>query len=333
MMSLPHPSEIANSKLYINSSAIFSPLSSSPYLRNMISEKSTTSNMFDLDDDRLIEKFIQGSNQLLASPNLRLEVTGGVSQLLARNGDPIAIMYLQSKPRTIIVKHSSPFLELIDRMSIERDFVMFGDASRPGFIEYRHYVTPAGYRIWYTDPSILWKKWWPTERFQDKQRFNMNILVSFKSSWYPVQNINVNAGTFTIKTIAGQLILKRDDKVLWLAQAMQESVDSTGVHQQISSESLTVVTELDRHTSTELAKKIHSKTSTIEPDHAWSMIKQLEEKLQTQIQLNSELEEKLDSSESRATIAEQRLQMVYKYLQDSGIDPREIYKGKKNIDN
>ncbi|AFY96166.1 hypothetical protein [Chamaesiphon minutus] len=300
----------------------------------MISEKSTTSNMFDLDDERLIEKFIQGSNQLLASPNLRLEVTGGVSQLLARNGDPIAIMYLQSKPRTLIVKHGSPFLELIDRMSIERDFVMFGDASRPGFIEYRHYVTPAGYRIWYTDPSILWKKWWPTERFQDKQRFNMNILVSFKSSWYPVQNINVNAGTFTIKTIAGQLVLKRDDKVLWLAQVMQESLrNTTDIHQSKptpkSSESLTVIDELNRHASTELSEKIQSKTSTIEPENAWPMIKQLEEKLQAQIKLNSELEEKFDRSESRATIAEQRLQIVYKYLQDSGIDPREIYKGRK----
>ncbi|WP_146138341.1 hypothetical protein [Chamaesiphon polymorphus] len=324
---------MANSKLYINYSQIPSLLSSTHYLTIMISERSIASNIFDLDDSQLIEKFIQGSNQLLASPNLRLEVTGGVSQLLTRNGDPIAIMYLQSKPRTLIVKHSSPFLELIDRMSIERDFVMFGDASRPGFIEYRHYVTPAGYRIWYTDPSILWKKWWPTERFQNKQRFNMNILVSFKSSWYPVQNINVNAGTFTIKTIAGQLTLKRDDKVLWLAQAMQESVGNTGSHQPTpmptSAESLTVVTELDRHVSNELVKKIHSKTSTIEPDHAWSMIKQLEDKLQTQIKLTSELEEKIDRSESRATIAEQRLQIVYKYLQDSGIDPREIYKGRK----
>lgn len=303
----------------------------------MISEKSTTSNIFDLEDDRLIEKFIQGSNQLLASENLRLEVNAGVSQLLTRNGDPIAIMYLQSKPRTLIVKHSSPFLELIDRMSIERDFVMFGTASRTGFIEYRHYVTPAGYRIWYTDPSILWKKWWPTERFQDKQRFNMNILVSLKSSWYPVQNINVNAGTFTIKTIAGQLSLKRDDKVLWLAQNMQESISDTNIDRQAAAplavDPLAVVTELDRYASAELAKKIQHKTSEIAPDHAWSMIKQLEEKLQAQIKLTSELTEKSDRSESRATIAEQRLQIVYKYLQESGIDPRDIYKGKKNTDN
>ena len=134
----------------------------------MISELSIKSNIFELDDTKLVEKFIQGSNQLLASTNLRLEVNGGVSQLLTRSGDAIAIMYLQTKPRTIIIKHSSPFLKLISQCSIDRDFVLIGDANRAGFVEYKHYVTPAGYKISYTDPSILWKKWWPTERFQNK---------------------------------------------------------------------------------------------------------------------------------------------------------------------
>jgi hypothetical protein len=299
----------------------------------MISEKSTTSNIFDLDDDRLIEKFVQGSNQLLASANLRLEVNGGLSQLLARNGDPIAIMYLQNKPRTVIVKHNSPFLELIDRLLIDRDFVMFGDASRAGFIEYKHYITPAGYRIWYTDPAILWKKWWPTERFQNKQRFNMDILINFKNSWYPVQNISVNAGTFTIKTIAGQLVLKRDDRVLWLAQILQNQPEATG---NIQSESIPMPVAQMRAmsvfappSSADLAKKIHQKQLEINPDSAWTMIKKLEQKLQAQIQLTTEIEDKFNQSESRAIIAEQRLQIIYKQLQEIGIDPRELQNGKQ----
>jgi hypothetical protein len=304
----------------------------------MISEKSTTSNIFELNDNQLIEKFVQGSSQLLASANLRLEVNGSLSQLLARNGDPIAIMYLQNKPRTAIVKHSSPFLELIDRLLIDRDFVMFGDASRAGFIEYKHYVTPAGYRIWHTDPSILWKKWWPTERFQDKQRFNMHILVNFKHNWYPVQNITVNAGTFTIKTIAGQLALKRDEKVLWLAQVMQEYSSANTENLQSASiptavEQIPEVTEFNHQLSSDLAKKIQQKQSEINPDRAWSIIKKLEQKLQAQIKLNSEAEDKFNKLENRTVIAEQRLQIVYKYLQEIGVDPRDIYNGKKNIDN
>jgi hypothetical protein len=304
----------------------------------MMNVKSATPNIFEVDDHKLIEKFVQGSDRLLATANLRLEVNAGVSQLLTRSGDPIAIMYLQNKPRTLIVKHSCQFSELIDRLSTERDFVMFGDASRAGFIEYKHYVTPAGYKILYTEPAILWKKWWPTEKFQDKQRFNMDILVSVKHNWYPVQNINVNAGIFTIKTIAGQLVLKRDGKVLWLAQSTQAlSPEQLPIQPDVSP--ITVAqqpnqtvssTPIHASSASDLTEKIQRKQSAIDPDRAWTMIKQLEEKLQSQIKLNTETEAKLNRAESRTIVAEQRLQVIYKYLKGIGIDPQDIYSGKKN---
>lgn len=298
----------------------------------MISKQSKTSNIFDLDDDRLIEKFVQGSDRLLASANLRLETNGGLSQLMSKNGDLIAILYLQNKPRTIIVKKSSPFLELIDRWLIDKDFVMFGESTRPGFVEYKHYVTPAGYRVWYTDPAILWKKWWPTERFQDKQRFNMNILVNFKNSWYPVQNINLNAGTFTIKTIAGQLLLKRDDKVLWLAQHLANSSVTTGDIQSgaISPAEATPVNTgaYSQAVSVDLVQKIQQKQAEIGSEQGWLTIKKLEEKLQAQIKINRELEEKFIEADNRSTIAEQRLQVVYNYLREVGVNPQDIYKQK-----
>jgi hypothetical protein len=294
-------------------------------------------NIFELDDNKLIEKFVQGSDRLLASDGLRIEVTGGVSQLLTRAGDTIAMMYLQNKPRNIIVKKTSSFAELIDRIAIDLDFVNFGNASRDGFNEYKHYVTPAGYRIWYTEPSILWKKWWPTERFQNKQRFNMDILVNFKGSWYPVQNIIVNAGIFTIKTIAGQLTLKRDDKVLWLAQIMQEHSTILSVAEDRSESKVNSTTTIDalnsQLSSTNLAKKIQQKQSTINADQAWKIIKELEQKLQTQIERVNELESNCLTIEQRATIAEQRLQMVHKHLQQIGVDPRSIYAQKVSADN
>ena len=300
-----------------------------------MSEKLTMSNIFELDDSQLIEEFVQGSEQLLASPHLRIEVNGGLSQLLGRNGEPIAIMYLHNQPRTAIVKQNTPFSELIDRQSIERNFVMFGDATRAGFSEYKHYVTPAGYRIWRTEPSILWKKWWPTERFQDKQRFNLDILVNFKHNWYPVQNIIVNAGKFTIKTIAGQLVLNRDEKVLWLAQIMPKNAEIAENIQQLIPTTVAQTPAMVgiNPPSTDLAKKIHQKQLEINPDQAWSIIKKLEQKLQTQIKLTREIEDKFTRLQSRATIAEQRLQIAYNYLQKIGVNPRDIYHSKKKIEN
>jgi hypothetical protein len=292
-------------------------------------ERSMTAKIFELDDTKLVEKFVQGSNQLLASTNLRLEVNGGVSQLLTRSGDAIAIMYLQSKPRSVIVKHNSPFLESIGQIMLDRDFVLIGDASRAGFIEYRFYVTPAGYQISYTDPSILWKKWWPTEKFQNKQRFNMDILLSFKDNWYPIQSINVSAGIFTIKTIAGQLILKRDDKVLWLAQRTK---DHTIVDAQTTAQSFpTKETAFNGKDCVELlsgdlAKKIQEKQSKLDPERARLMISELEQKLQAQTKINQETEAKFKELENRANIAEQRLQVIYKFLEKAGIDRQDVYK-------
>ncbi len=296
----------------------------------MISELSTKSNIFELDDTKLVEKFVQGSNQLLASTNLRLEVNGGVSQLLMRSGDAIAIMYLQTKPQTVIIKHKAHFSKLVDRILIDGGFVLIGDANRAGFVEYKHYVTPAGYRISYTDPAILWKKWWPTERFQNKQRFNMDILVNFKDNWYPVQGINVNAGIFTIKTIAGQLVLKRDSKVLWLAQtnqapifqesqsALTESVEPVG--NKIDDQPYT------RSISADLVQKIQEKQLKVDPDRVMLIISELEEKLKAQAKLNQETEAKFKELENRAIIAEQRLQIAYKFIDQAGFDRQDLYK-------
>jgi hypothetical protein len=293
----------------------------------MISTQSKVNNIFELDDNQLIEKFVHGSNQLLSSQNLRLEVNGNLSQLMSRNGDSIAIMYLQNKPRTVIIKNSSNFAELINNSLIERDFVTIGDASRPGFTEYKHYVTPAGYRVWYTDPSILWKKWWPTERFQNKQRFNMDILVSLKDNWYPVQDINVHGGTFTIKTIAGQLVLKRNNKVLWLAQIMQESEAAATANIQYGSVNVDpVVPESSpSNSSANLAIKIQQKQAELNSAQGWKIIKELEQKLQAQIKLSREAEDKLSQAEHRTMIAEQRLKIVHKYLDRIGVNPQDVY--------
>jgi hypothetical protein len=176
------------------------------------------SSIFNSGDTKLIQKFAQGSNQLLSNDQVRLETSAGVSQVVSQTGEILGIMYLQRQPRTALVKAGSPYAEKLSEHLIERDFVLLGDAKLSGYVEYRHYVTPAGYRVQYTEPAILWKKWWPTERFQNKQRFNMNILVQLNDNWYPIQNIVVEAGSFTIKTLPGQITLKSNEQLLWLCQ-------------------------------------------------------------------------------------------------------------------
>jgi hypothetical protein len=297
------------------------------------------SNIFQIDDSKLIEKFIQGSNQLLANDRIRLEVNGTVSQLISRNGDPFALMYLQSKPRTVIVKQNSPFLAPLDTSLQAQGFVHMGDASRAGFIEYKYYIAPAGYQVFYTDPAILWKKWWPTERFQNKRRFNMDILVSFKDNWYPIQDIVVSAGNFTIKTIAGQLLLKRDGKALWLGQIVEAKSINPAQNDRVTSSTFT---DLKTHQS-EFSPEVHwpslspgaSNHPTVTQASVEDLIpapslsiEELQQTLNDRLEANAKLQEKYNKLKRRAWIAEQRLEVIYKYLATIGINPQDIYQLK-----
>jgi hypothetical protein len=184
------------------------------------------SSIFNSDDTKLIEKFVQGSNQLLSNDRVRLETNAGVSQVVSRTGEVLAIMYLQNQPRTALVKSNCSYGERLNRHLVNKDFVLIGESKRSGYLEYHQYVTPAGYQVHYTEPAQLWKKWWPTERFQNKQRFNMNILVRVKDNWYPVQDISIHAGTFTIKTLSGQLEASGNQHILWLSQRPVEAKTS-----------------------------------------------------------------------------------------------------------
>ncbi len=188
------------------------------------------SSIFNSGDTKLIHKFAQGSNQLLSNDRVRLETNAGVSQVISHTGEILGIMYLQRQPRTALVKAGSDYAVKLSEQLIERDFVLLGDSKLSGYLEYRHYVTPAGYRVQFTEPAILWKKWWPTERFQNKQRFNMNILVRLNDNWYPIQNIVVEAGKFTIKTLPGQIVIKSNEQLLWLCQipSPDKPADQTG---------------------------------------------------------------------------------------------------------
>lgn len=164
----------------------------------------------------------------------------------------------------------------------------------------------------------------------------MDILVNFKHNWYPVQNIIVNARIFTIKTIAGQLELKRGDRVLWLAQNMSDTNSITRtLSQSISTtaEQIPTPSEINALAPENLAKKIHQKQLEIDPDKAWSIIKKLEQQLHEQVQATTTAEDRASQLESRAVIAEQRLQIICKYLQEIGVNPRDIYSGNQSTTN
>ena len=277
----------------------------------MISMQSGMSSTFELEDSQVIQQFVDGSDRLLASHNLRLEVTANLAQLIGQSGELIAIMYLQNEPRNAMVKKGSLFAKSIDSSLVDRNFVLIG-GNRPGFGEYKQYPVPVDYALYYTEPSTFWKKWWRTEKIQNKQQLNLDILVRLKDNWYPILDIDLHCGIFTIKTIAGQIVSKENTKVLWLNK-IDQSLTATPAVELPSS-------ERSKQQPGNLAQKIYQRKSEINSDQAWVAIRTLEDKLQAQIKLYDQMVVQFDRAEHRAKIAEERLKIANKYLSKIGVE-------------
>jgi hypothetical protein len=273
------------------------------------------SSTFNTDDIKLIAAFVEGSNQLLMSDRARLEATGIISQVITKTGEVAATMYLQSKPRTAVVKIGSDYASQLEEYLLVQNFVLMGNSKKAGYLEYHQYDTPTGYKTWYTEPTLLWKKWWPTERFQNKRRFNMNMLVQIKGSWYPVQNIVIDAGAFVIKTLVGQIRISSHEQLLWLSQIPVEDIDNAAAtgNDDAWSKSPEVWKESIKQ---ELPKM--PLTSTVDvnvpaPPAAQAQIKELERKLYKQQRATI-------LAEQRAVSAEQRLALLQKQLRKKELE-------------
>jgi hypothetical protein len=266
------------------------------------------SSIFNSGDTKLIQKFAQGSNQLLSNDRVRLETSAGVSQVISQSGEILGIMYLQRQPRTALIKAGSAYAEKFSEHLIDRDFVLLGDAKLSGFLEYRHYVTPAGYRVQYTEPAILWKKWWPTERFQNKQRFNMNILVRLNDNWYPIQTIVVEAGRFTIKTLPGQIEIKGNEQLLWLFQ--MPTADKVADQTTIPTDGAESTDAWDKAAEVTSARPVKSEMMSPPPKAP-----DLETRLQQQQRATIAAEERAMEAEQLLALAQQKITALQRRIQ------------------
>jgi hypothetical protein len=220
-------------------------------------------------------------------------------------------MYLQSKPRTAVVKAFSFYTIQLENSLLADNFVLIGESKRAGYVEYHQYDTPIGYKTWYTEPTLLWKKWWPTERFQNKRRFNMNMLVQIKGSWYPVQNIVIDTGTFVIKTLVGQIRIGSHEKLLWLSQVPVEDIAIATGNDDVWSRSPEVWKEPIRQELPKMSLTVDVNVPA--PPAAQAQIKELERKLYKQQRATI-------IAEQRAVSAEQKLALLQKQLRKKELE-------------
>ncbi len=168
--------------------------------------------MSKLNDVELIRKFIQGDLSFLANQNLRLEPVFNSAQLLAKRGELIATAKLVGKIRAILVRQSSAYQELLNRILTEHQYLPIG-INDQGLVEYEHSPIPSGYEANYTEVRHLWKAW----RTHYSRKTNLKILIRSNQDWLPIQKIEFGQENFFLHVLGDEKMLCVSDRIIWLS--------------------------------------------------------------------------------------------------------------------
>lgn len=167
------------------------------------------------DDLELVQKFVEGKLSFSANQNLRIEPSFDTAQLLAKKGELIATAKLVGKIRAVLVRQSSTYQELVNRVLVSQQYIPT-DVNDRGLIQYEHCPIPEGYEANYTEVRQLWKAW----RSHYRHHSDCPLLVRSGQSWLPVQNIEFGQdSTFFIQVPEDEKMLCSTDRIIWLSPA------------------------------------------------------------------------------------------------------------------
>ncbi|GAP93816.1 hypothetical protein [Leptolyngbya sp. NIES-2104] len=168
-----------------------------------------------LDDVALIQKFVEGELSFLANQNLRIEPAFNTAQLLAKKGELVATAKLVGRIRAVLVRQSSTYQELVNRVLVSQQYMPTGISDR-GLVQYEHCPIPSGYEANYTEVRQLWKSW----RSHYSRHANAPLLIRSGETWIPVRKIEFGQDSnFFIQVPGDERMLCATDRIIWLSPA------------------------------------------------------------------------------------------------------------------
>lgn len=179
-----------------------------------------------MDDLELIQAFVRGILQdqavLLSNPSLKAESVFNTVQLSARPEGLIATTERSGDLRSILVKQSSPYWDLLHQTLIAESFFPIGEVNQDGFWRYRACQAPAGYQLHSTTGMELWRVWWSINKGRRSQVLPMDLLILRRGTWYPIRDIITSFGTLYLKTLGEEVAIHGSDILIWLKKAEAE---------------------------------------------------------------------------------------------------------------
>jgi hypothetical protein len=173
-----------------------------------------------IDDTSVIRRFVQDEVALVANSNLRVEPVFNTAQLIAKKGGLIASAKLAGQIRSVLLRHTSTYGELVDRILVENGYIPTGTTAQ-GLAQYERRQIPAGYAANCTEARLLWKLW----RSHSKSNVAQPPLqVLTLHGWEAVETIAFGQESFFVRVASQEMMLHTSDRVVWLNPVLQSQV-------------------------------------------------------------------------------------------------------------
>lgn len=174
--------------------------------------------MHTLDDETLIQQFVNGEVTLAANQNLRVESAFQSTQLLAKRGGLIAAIKKVGDRSVVLLRQKSDYTELIHQILLKCHVIPTGMADQAEFEQYQKSEIPAGYQVNYTEARALWKEWWKNTRQSNPYSIQIELLIFARNTWYPVRNIVCNDSNLFVATLATEVAFQGSERIVWLSR-------------------------------------------------------------------------------------------------------------------
>ena len=169
-------------------------------------------------ESEIIEYFVQGKKQTVASGNLKLEFTETSIRLINNNAQLVGISKQVNKwQRKVLVSNKFVDKQIVIQSLIAAGFITRQKSSHPEFAEYHYYQVPDGYHLNYTEVMQLWRTWWHNKRYQlNVASAPIDLLIFNKGNWYPVKDLQPKQGSFVLLTARGEISIEAAEYIVWI---------------------------------------------------------------------------------------------------------------------
>ncbi|MEO0535515.1 MAG: hypothetical protein AAF215_16790 [Cyanobacteria bacterium P01_A01_bin.123] len=182
-----------------------------------------------IDDIALIRLFVTGRANLAANEKLRVQSALDTYQLLAHNGQILAIAQPKASPPEIGVRPQSDYVDLLDKTLRAHSFLPIETDRSKGLTRYKYYGAPVGYQVQYSRARMLWREWWIQYRQRRPQSLQTEFLILTQQQWYPIRDIAFSHSTLFVTTHRGETAHRGDDFVIWAEKVADQDDEPTQV--------------------------------------------------------------------------------------------------------